>query len=92
METIKKLILNQCEKLVRKIIEDQSTAYSPFNFACKSLACAYRWSKYSIHKCHKKFGRVSNYCNANRSQKTIDKRRKTLGNLNIIVFVCGIHF
>jgi len=81
MNAIKQLIFNQCEKLIEKIIDDQPTTYSTFNLACKSLACGYRWSKYTIDKCHEKImGTVSHYCDAYSFQKKLEKRRKTLGN------------
>ncbi len=91
MNQIKQLIINQCEKLIEKLLEDQSAAYSTVSFACKSIACGYRWSKDTIHQCQEKlFGRVSNYCDAYRSQMKLGKRRKTLGNFSFVVFLCVI--
>ncbi len=87
MNAIKQLFLKQCEKLIEKIMNDQPTAYSTFNFACRSLACGYKWSRFTLDKCHEKImGRVSHYCDAYRFQKKLDKRRKTLGN-NLILYV-----
>ncbi len=89
MNTIKKIITEQCEKVIKEIIEDNSTAsaaYTTLNYACRTVSCCYNWSKNTIYKCHAKVFGLKNAVSkqAYRYYKKESNRKATMGNQNII--------
>ncbi len=92
LNMIKNLFSNQCEKVVKQIIEDNSnveTAYSTMNFVSKIVNSGYEWSKGCIYKCHEKLlgtkQTICKYHDAYRRHNKLIFRKKQLGKKTLII-------